>query len=67
MDTYRCYTCPLMDTYRRTHNQFFLDCAYLRKSYGLNTLSLTHVLSGKWLTEREIKDFTVSYMMGGEL
>ncbi len=54
-----------MDTYRKTHNQFFLNCAYLRHSYGLLTVPLEKI--EKWLTEGEIKDFTVSYMMGGEL
>ncbi len=56
-----------MDTYRKTNNQFFLECAYLRHSYGLEALTLEHIEQGKWLTESEIVDFTLSYMAGGEL
>lgn len=56
-----------MDLYRKTHKNFFLECAYLRHTYGLNVLSLDHILGGKWLTESEIVDFTVAYMMGNEL
>jgi len=56
-----------MDLYRKTHNDFFLECAYLRHAYGLKHLTLEHILSGKWLSEDEIADFTNAYMMGGEL
>jgi hypothetical protein len=49
------------------HNLFFLECAYLRHAYGLNVLTLEHVTGGKWLSEGEIVDFTVAYMMGQEL
>ena len=56
-----------METYRKTHKAFFFECAYLRHSYGLNVLTLEHVTGGKWLTEREIQDFTIAYMGGNEI
>ena len=56
-----------MNTYRKTNNAFFLECAYLRHAYGLAVLDLDHIIGGRWLTENEIRDFTVAYMMGGEL
>ena len=56
-----------MNLYRKTNKEFFFACAYLRNSYGINVLSLEHILSGKWLTEPEIVDFTVAYMAGNEL
>ena len=56
-----------METYRKTNKQFFFECAYLRHAYGLNALSLEHIMQGKWLSEPEIVDFTVAYMMGSEL
>lgn len=56
-----------VETYRKTHKQFFFECAFLRHSYGLNVLTLEHVTSGKWLTEREIEDFTIAYMGGNEI
>ena len=56
-----------MNTYRRTHKDFFFACAYLRNTYGIHALSLEHIESGRWLTEDEIADFTGAYMMGGEL
>jgi len=56
-----------MGTYRKTNKQFFFECAYLRHAYGLNVLTLDHIQSGKWLSEAEIVDFTVAYMMGNEL
>jgi hypothetical protein len=56
-----------MNIYRKTHKDFFFSCAYLRHTYGLESLSLEHILSGRWLSEGEIADFTVAYMMGGEL
>ncbi len=56
-----------MDTYRKTHKEFFFECAYLRHAYGLKHLSYEHIQSGKWLSEDEISDFTVAYMMGNEL
>lgn len=56
-----------METYRKTNNQFFLECAYLRNSYGLGVLTLETIEQGKWLLESEIVDFTLSYMAGGEL
>jgi hypothetical protein len=56
-----------MELYRKTHNQFFLECAYLRHTYGLTYLSYEHIQSGRWLSEPEIVDFTVAYMMGNEL
>ena len=57
----------MMDLYRKTNNAFFLECAYLRHSFGIGVLSLEHILQGKWLTEPEIVDFTVAYMMGNEI
>jgi hypothetical protein len=56
-----------VELYRKTHKQFFLECAYLRHAYGLTNLSYEHIQSGRWLTESEIVDFTVAYMMGNEL
>lgn len=56
-----------MDTYRKTHKAFFFECASLRHTYGLRYLSYEHIQGGKWLTEPEIVDFTVAYMMGNEL
>lgn len=56
-----------MNLYRKTHNAFFLECAYLRHTYGIDALTLEHIESGKWLSEDEIADFTQAYMMGGEL
>lgn len=56
-----------METYRKTNDSFFLECAYLRHAFGIDTLTLQHIESGKWLTEEEIKDFTIAYMAGGEL
>jgi len=56
-----------MKTYQQTHHHFFLNCAYHRHTHGLATLSLDHIQRGKWLSEDEIKDFTISYMMGDEL
>ena len=55
-----------METYRKTNKSFFLECAFLRHSYGLKVLTLEHVTSGKWLTESEIVDFTIAYMGGNE-
>jgi hypothetical protein len=56
-----------MDLYRKMHNTFFLECAYLRHAYGLKHLTLEHIQGGRWLSEDEISDFTIAYMMGGEL
>jgi len=56
-----------METYRKTNKQFFLECAYLRHTYGLDALTLETIQAGKWLSESEIVDFTVAYMMGQEL
>lgn len=56
-----------METYRKTHNDFFLACAYLRHAYGLKNLSYEHIKSGRWLTDQEINDFTCAYMAGCEL
>jgi hypothetical protein len=56
-----------MNLYRKTHKTFFFECAHLRHSYGIETLTLEHIVSGKWLSEDEIADFTQAYMMGGEL
>ena len=56
-----------MNTYQQTHEHFFFNCAYIRNTHGLNTLSLDHIQRGKWLSEDEIKDFTIAYMMGDEL
>jgi hypothetical protein len=56
-----------MNTYRKTNKAFFLECAYLRHAYGLAVLDLDYIQTGRWLTENEIRDFTVAYMMGGEL
>ena len=54
-----------MDLYRQTHKEFFFAAAYLRHFYGLSTVCLEDI--AKWLSEDEISDFTVAYMMGGEL
>lgn len=54
-----------MDTYRKTHKEFFFACAYLRHFYGLSTVCLEDI--AKWLSKDEIEDFTVAYMMGCEL
>ena len=54
-----------MNTYRHTNKHFFFNCAYLRHTYGLSTVCLEQI--DKWLSEDEIKDFTIAYMMGGEL
>lgn len=56
-----------MSLYGKTHNAFFLECAFLRNKYGIDALTLEHIESGKWLSEGEIADFTGAYMMGGEL
>ena len=56
-----------MNTYRKTHKDFFFECAFLRNTYGIHALTLAHIESGKWLSEDEIADFTQAYMMGGEL
>lgn len=56
-----------MNTYRKTHKDFFLACAFLRNTYGIQQLALEHIEAGKWLSEREIEDFTMAYMMGSEL
>jgi hypothetical protein len=56
-----------MNTYRKTHEAFFFECAFLRNTYGIDALTLEHIESGKWLSESEIADFTQAYMMGGEL
>jgi hypothetical protein len=56
-----------MNTYQRTHNHFFLSCAYHRNAHGIATLSLKQIEYGEWLSMDEIKDFTIAYMMGGEL
>jgi len=54
-----------MDLYRKMHKEFFFATAHLRHQYGLSTVCLEDI--AKWLSEDEIKDFTVAYMMGGEL
>jgi hypothetical protein len=54
-----------METYRKTHNDFFLACAYLRHAFGLSVVSLADI--DKWLTDQEIKDFTLSYMACDEI
>lgn len=54
-----------METYRKTHKEFFFACAYLRNDYDISVLSIEDI--AKWLSEYEIKDFTVAYMMGNEL
>lgn len=54
-----------METYRKTHDDFFLACAYLRHSFGLSVVSFENI--EKWLTDQEISDFTLSYMAGNEL
>ena len=56
-----------MTTYRKTHKDFFFACASLRNTYGIQSLTLEFIQSGKWLSEAEIEDFTLAYMMGGEL
>lgn len=54
-----------MNTYRKTHNEFFLACAYMRHSFGLAVVSLEKI--DLWLTDQEIADFTIAYMAGNEL
>jgi hypothetical protein len=49
-----------MDTYRKTHNDFFLSCAYLRHAFGLSVVSLADI--DRWLSDQEISDFTCAYM-----
>jgi hypothetical protein len=49
------------------HKEFFFAAAQLRHNYGIEHLSLEHIQSGKWLTEKEIEDFTLAYMQGSEL
>jgi hypothetical protein len=56
-----------MNNYRKTNKQFFLECAYLRNLHGLDVLTLETIEAGMWLTEKEIEDFTMAYMSGGEL
>ena len=56
-----------METYRKTNKEFFFACAYLRNSFGIGVMTLRHIESGKWLTEDEIRDFTLAYLAGGEL
>lgn len=60
-----------MNLYRQTHKEFFFATAFLRHKYGLSTLGLekgwVRDFEPEWLTEGEIEDFTVAYMMGGEL
>ena len=58
-----------MKTYRQTHKAFFFAAAHLRHTYGLSTVCLEIVrdLEPEWLTEGEIEDFTISYMMGSEI
>ncbi len=54
-----------MNLYRQTHKEFFFAAAHLRHTYGLSTVCLEKI--DAWLTEGEIEDFTISYMMGSEL
>lgn len=56
-----------MNLYRKMHKDFFFAAAYLRQYYGIQYLSYDHILAGKWPTEKEIEDFTLAYMQGGEL
>ena len=56
-----------MQNYRKTHKNFFFECAFLRHSYGLEVLTLEFIQAGKWLTEKEIEDFTLAYMGGNEI
>jgi hypothetical protein len=49
------------------HKEFFFAAGDLRNMYGINSLDLDYIVSGKWLTEDEIADFTIAYMAGGEL
>jgi hypothetical protein len=56
-----------MSTYRKMHNAFFFECAFLRNKYGIAVLTFQHIESGRWLSMDEIADFTRAYMMGGEL
>lgn len=56
-----------MNLYRKMHKEFFFAAAFLRNTYGIQSLSADHVFAGKWLTEDEIEDFTLAYMQGGEL
>jgi hypothetical protein len=44
-----------------------LGDVYKRQAYGLDVLTLDYIEAGKWLTEPEIVDFTMAYMMGNEL
>jgi hypothetical protein len=54
-----------MDLYRCTHEEFFFACAFARNSFGIFVLPLERI--EKWLSENEIQDFTVAYMMGSEI
>ena len=54
-----------MNTYRQMHEDFFFATAYLRHTYGLCIVPLEKI--DLWLTENEIEDFTISYMMGSEI
>lgn len=54
-----------MNTYKKMHKEFFFAAAYLRHTFGLSTVCLEDIAS--WLSEDEISDFTISYMMGEEL
>ena len=58
-----------MNLYRQTHKEFFFAAAHLRHTYSLSTVCLEIVrdLEPEWLTEGEIEDFTISYMMGSEI
>ena len=61
-----------MNLYRQTHKEFFFATAFLRHTYGLSTVCLEKIqvvrdFEPEWLTEGDIEDFTIAYMMGGEL
>ena len=56
-----------MNLYRKTHDPFFLTCAKHRMEHFLIVLSKEHLERNMWATEKEIEDFTLAYMQGGEL
>jgi hypothetical protein len=56
-----------MNNYRKMHKGFIDASSFLRNIYGIRFMPLEDIQAGKWLTEDEIKDFTLAYMGGGEL
>jgi hypothetical protein len=56
-----------MNLYRKMHKEFFFAAARLRNQHFIGAMSFADIASGKWATEKEIEDFTLAYMQGGEL